>query len=147
MLNTILELINILGWLGIVLVFLVTINTGASVFHNMSEKQEPFKIKKLFKGLGKALAFYVSASALAVVVTILPFINNMILETYEIVLVDSDILHTLSGIGVIGVIITVIVNEAKKSYGAIVKLSDIDSSISEETEEIDWVVIDPETEE
>ena len=58
-----------MGWLGIVLGILVVVNTICGTLYNITTGQESFSWKKLFKGLGKALIFYISAALLGVVVS------------------------------------------------------------------------------
>ena len=77
MLNAILSTLSIMGWLGIILGILVVTNTLSGTLYNIYEKKEKFSLKKLFKGLGKALIFYISSSLLSVAFTMLPYINEM----------------------------------------------------------------------
>ena len=80
MLNAILSTLSIMGWLGIILGILVVTNTLSGTLYNIYEKKEKFSLKKLFKGLGKALIFYISSSLLSVAFTMLPYINEMITD-------------------------------------------------------------------
>ena len=105
MLNAILSTLSIMGWLGIILGILVVTNTLSGTLYNIYEKKEKFSLKKLFKGLGKALIFYISSSLLSVAFTMLPYINEMITDSFGVVLLSNDLLNTLSSAGVLGVVV------------------------------------------
>ena len=131
-----------MGWLGIVLGILVVINTICGTLYNITTGQESFSWKKLFKGLGKALIFYISAALLSIAFTMLPFINEMITNTFGTKLVTEELLTTLSGVGVLGVVVSTIVVQGKKAIVGILQLA----NISANTEEITWEVEIPEEE-
>ena len=131
-----------MGWLGIVLGILVVVNTICGTLYNITTGQESFSWKKLFKGLGKALIFYISAALLSITFTMLPFINEMITNTFGTKLLTEELLTTLSGVGVLGVVISTIVVQCKKAIGGILQLA----NISANTEEITWEVEIPEEE-
>ena len=95
-----------------------------------------FKWKKLFKGLGKAGVFYISAAFLSVAFTMLPFINEMITDAFGTVLISTELLNTLSSVGVLGVVASVIVIQAKKAIQGITSLA----NMSSDTEVITWKV-------
>ena len=131
-----------MGWLGIVLGILVVINTICGTLYNITTGQESFSWKKLFKGLGKALIFYISAALLSIAFTMLPFINEMITNTFGTNLLTQELLTTLSGVGVLGVVVSTIVVQGKKAIVGILQLA----NISANTEEITWEVEIPEEE-
>ena len=131
-----------MGWLGIVLGILVVVNTICGTLYNITTGQESFSWKKLFKGLGKALIFYISAALLSIAFTMLPFINEMITNTFGTKLLTEDLLTTLSGVGVLGVVVSTIVVQGKKAIVGILQLA----NISANTEEITWEVEIPEEE-
>lgn len=131
-----------MGWLGIVLGILVVINTICGTLYNITTGQESFSWKKLFKGLGKALIFYISAALLSIAFTMLPFINEMITNTFGTKLLTEELLTTLSGVGVLGVVVSTIVVQGKKAIVGILQLA----NISANTEEITWEVEIPEEE-
>lgn len=136
MLNAILTTLSIMGWLGIVLVLIVIVNTVCGTVFNISSKKEAFSWKRLFKGLGKSLVFYVSAVLMSVACTMLPYINEMITKAFDTVLLSNDILTTLSSVGVLGVVVAAIVSLGKKAITNVVQLA----NMTYETEEITWKV-------
>ena len=77
-LAAVLDTLKIMGIMGIVLFLLATVNTVCSTIYNVSDKNEKFSIKKLFKGIGKTAIFYASSVLVSIAFTIIPFINNMI---------------------------------------------------------------------
>ncbi len=132
MLNAILSTLSIMGWLGIILGILVVTNTLSGTLYNIYEKIEKFSLKKLFKGLGKALIFYISSSLLSVAFTMLPYINEMITDSFGVVLLSNDLLNTLSSAGVLGVVVASIVAQGKKAIEGTTKLAGINSNNREE---------------
>lgn len=136
MLEAILSTLSIMGWLGIILGILVVVNTICGTIYNICSGKENFKWKKLFKGLGKAGIFYISAAFLSVAFTMLPFINEMITDAFGTVLISTELLNTLSSVGVLGVVASVIVIQAKKAIQGITSLA----NMSSDTEVITWKV-------
>ena len=132
MLNSILSTLSIMVWLGIILGILVVTNTLSGTLYNIYEKKERFSLKKLFKGLGKALIFYISSSLLSVAFTMLPYINEMITDSFGVVLLSNDLLNTLSSAGVLGVVVASIVAQGKKAIEGTTKLAGINSNNREE---------------
>lgn len=143
MLEAILATLKTMGWLGIILGMLVIVNTTCGIIHNMS-KGEEFSWGKLLKGLGKALVFYVSSALTAVAFTMLPFINNMITDSFGVVLLSPEILNTLSSVAVLGIVVTTVVVQSKKAIKGIIELANV--SITKD-EIITWEVKDPEVDE
>jgi hypothetical protein len=135
MLDTIMLTLKTMGWLGIIFGILVMVNTICGTVTNIYHG-ENFSWKKMLKGLGKALIFYASSVATAVAFTILPFVNTMITDTFGKVLIETDMLETLSCVGVLGICIAAIVAQGKKALESITALSGIKS----EKEEITWEV-------
>lgn len=131
MLETIIEVLKIMGWLGAILGILTFVNTMCGIITNL-DKGEKFKVKKLLKGLLKAITFYISAVLTSVTFTMLPFINTMITKVFEIELLSSDVLNTLSTISILGIIITAIIVQGKGAIENINKLSNMSAEITEE---------------
>lgn len=136
MLEAILSTLSIMGWLGVILGILVIVNTICGTIYNICSGKENFKWKKLFKGLGKAGIFYISAAFLSIAFTMLPFINEMITDAFGTVLISTELLNTLSSVGVLGVVASVIVIQAKKAIQGITNLA----NMSADTEVITWKV-------
>lgn len=136
MLEAILSTLSIMGWLGVILGILVIVNTICGTIYNICSGKENFKWKKLFKGLGKAGIFYISAAFLSVAFTMLPFINEMITDAFGTILISTELLNTLSSVGVLGVVASVIVIQAKKAIQGITNLA----NMSADTEVITWKV-------
>lgn len=136
MLEAILSTLSIMGWLGVILGILVIVNTICGTIYNICSGKENFKWKKLFKGLGKAGIFYISAAFLSVAFTMLPFINEMITNSFGTMLISTELLNTLSSVGVLGVVASVIVVQAKKAIQGITNLA----NMSADTEVITWKV-------
>lgn len=136
MLEAILSTLSIMGWLGIILGILVIVNIVCGTIYNICSGKENFKWKKLFKGLGKAGIFYISAAFLSVAFTMLPFINEMITDSFGTMLISTELLNTLSSVGVLGVVASVIVIQAKKAIQGITNLA----NMSANTEVITWKV-------
>lgn len=143
MLNAILLTLKTMGWLGIILGLLVIVNTICGTLYNVATKKETFSWKKLFKGIGKSAIFYASAALLSVAFTILPFINEMIVNTFGVILLSNDLLNAMSSIGVLGVVIGTIIVQGKKAIEGVTKLA----NISADTEVITWKVEIPEEDE
>ena len=136
MLEAILSTLSIMGWLGIILGILVVVNTICGTIYNICSGKENFKWKKLFKGLGKAGIFYISAAFLSVAFTMLPFINEMITDAFGTILISTELLNTLSSVGVLGVVASVVVIQAKKAIQGVTSLA----NMSADTEVITWKV-------
>ena len=137
MLEAILSTLKIIGWLGIVLAILSIVNIVTGTLVNLWKNHEDFNTKKMFKGILKVLVFFVSSAAIAIAFTILPFINNMITETFNVVLLSNELLNTLSSVGVLGVVVSAVVVQGKKAIQGILDLSKISGNNSEE---ITWEV-------
>ena len=143
MLEAILSTLTIMGWLGIILGILVIVNTVCGTIYNICSGKENFKWKKLFKGLGKAGIFYISAAFLSVAFTMLPFINEMITDGFGTMLISTELLNTLSSVAVLGIVVASVVTQAKKAFANISKLS----TMSSDVEVITWDVVEPEEDE
>lgn len=142
MLEAIISTAKTMGWLGIVLGMLVIVNTVCGTIHNLS-KGEEFSWKKLFKGLGKAIIFYASSALTAIAFTMLPFINDMITNSFGVILLSPDTLNLLSSVAVLGIVIATVVVQGKKALQGIVELAN--TSITKD-EIITWEVKEPEEE-
>lgn len=124
MLNAITSTLITIGWLGIVLGILVLVNTLCGTITNIANGIK-FSWKKLFAGLGKALTFYISCAAVALAFTMLPFVNEMISKTFNIILFSNDVLETFSTAGVFGVILASITAQGKKALEGITELANV----------------------
>ena len=136
MLEAILSTLSIMGWLGIILAILVVVHTVCGTVFNISEKKESFSWKRLFGGIGKAVVFYIAAALVSVAFTMLPYINEMITNSFGTILLSSELLTTLSSVGVLGVVVSAIVVQGKKAITNTVQLA----NMSGNTEEITWKV-------
>lgn len=140
MLEAIMFTLKTMGWLGIVLMILVLVNTMCGTLYNVTTGKEEFSIRRLLDGLGKSFIFYISATFLSVALTMLPFINKMIEDTFEVTLLTEDLLNALSGVGVLTIVVAAIVVQGKKAIQGVTKLG----NISADTEAITWEVEIPE---
>ena len=140
MLEAIISTAKTMGWLGIVLGMLVIVNTVCGTIHNLS-KGEEFSWEKLLKGLGKAIIFYASSALTAITFTMLPFINDMITNSFGVVLLSPDTLNLLSSVAVLGIVIATVVVQGKKALQGIVELAN--TSITKD-EIITWKIKEPE---
>lgn len=138
MLESIIQTLIIMGWLGIVFFILVAVNTICGILFNLSNG-EVFSKRKLAKGLIKALVFYLSSVFTAIAFTLLPSINNLIIKTFGVALLSSELLNILSSIAVLAIVVAAIITQGKKALEGIKKLSDISSDV----EEITWEVEEP----
>ena len=78
MLEAIMFTLKTMGWLGIVLMILVLVNTMGGTLYNVTTGKEEFSIRRLLGGLGKSFIFYISATFLSVALTMLPFITIVV---------------------------------------------------------------------
>ena len=136
MFEAIIETLRIMGWLGIILGILVTVNITTSTIHNVWSSKELFSWKKMLKGIGKSLVFYVSAVAISVACTMLPYVNEMITASFGVMLISNETLEVLSSVGILGIVMATVVMQAKKAITGISTLSNVSTS----DEEITWKV-------
>lgn len=136
MLEAIMETLKIMGWLGIILGILVTVNITTSTIHNIWSSKELFSWKKMLKGIGKSLVFYLSAVAISIACTMLPYVNEMITASFGVMLVSNETLEVLSSVGILGIVMSTVVIQAKKAITGISTLSNVSTS----DEEITWKV-------
>ena len=136
MLEAIIETLQIMGWLGVILGILVIVNITTSTIHNIWSGKEVFSWKKMLKGIGKSLVFYLGAAAISVACTMLPYVNEMITESFGVMLVANETLEVLSSIGILGIVMSTVVVQAKKAITGISTLSKVSTS----DEEITWTV-------
>lgn len=136
MLEAIIETLQIMGWLGVILGILVIVNITTSTIHNIWSGKEVFSWKKMLKGIGKSLVFYLGAAAISVACTMLPYVNEMITESFGVMLVANETLEVLSSIGILGIVMSTVVVQAKKAITGISTLSKVSTS----DEEITWAV-------
>lgn len=136
MLEAILSILKIMGWLGVILGILVVVNISTKTIYNVWSSKELFSWKKMLKGIGKALVFYVSAVFICVAFTILPYVNEMITDTFGMILISNEMLEALSSVGVLGTVISTIVMQGKSAITGVLALS----KVSTNSEEITWTV-------
>lgn len=136
MLEAIMKTLEIMGWLGIILGILVVVNITTSTIHNVWSSKELFSWKKMLKGIGKSLVFYLSAVAISIACTMLPYVNEMITASFGVMLVSNETLEVLSSVGILGIVMATIVMQAKKAIVGISTLSNVSTS----DEEITWTV-------
>lgn len=134
--EAIMETLRIMSWLGIALGILAVVNISTGTLTNVWSGKEKFNILKMLKGISKVLAFYICAALVGVVFTMLPFINEMITDAFGVILVSNDVLNTFSSVGVLSVVVSTIIVQAKKAITGIVSLA----NMSSETEQITWKV-------
>ena len=136
MVEAILKTLEIMGWLGIALGILAIVNIVTGTLTNIWSGKESFNLKKMLKGIGKVIAFYICAALVGVAFTMLPFINEMITNAFGVILLSNELLNTFSSVGVLGLVIATLVVQAKKAVQGIVDLA----NISSDTEVITWEV-------
>ena len=142
MLEAIMEILKIMGWLGVVLGIIAIVNLVCGTIYNINDGQS-FSWKKFFKGILKVVIFYISAVFVSIAFTMLPYINTMITDAFGVVLLSSELLNTLSSVAVLGIVVTSVVTQAKKAFVNIGKLS----TMSSDVEVITWDIIEPEEDE
>lgn len=125
MIETILNTLTIMGWLGITLAILSIVNITTGTLINIWENNEKFNWRKMLKGIIKVLVFFISSAFVALGFTILPFINEMITNTFNTELVSHEVLNTFSSVVVLGVVISTILIHAKKAIKGITELANI----------------------
>lgn len=126
--EAILNTLLIMGWLGVVLATLAIVNILTGTLTNMWTKNEKFDIKKMSKGIIKVISFFICSAFVAVVFTMLPFINEMINNVFNIELISNELLNTFSSVGVLGVVISTITTQGKKAIQGIIDLANISSN-------------------
>ena len=139
MLEAILSTLSIMGWLGIILGILVMVNTICGTVINVS-KGESFSWKKMLKGLAKAAIFYGSAVCTSVAFTVLPYINDMIINSFGVILLSTELLNTLSSVAVLAIVVATVIVQAKKAIQGVTDLA----NLSIGSEEITWEVVEDE---
>ena len=121
MLELILPVLSIMGYLGIILGILVLINTVCGIIKNTSAGQ-PFSWKILFKGLLKALVFYGCSVLLSIAFVMLPEVNMMITENIGVPLFSQETLTTLSDAAVFAVVVASVVAQGKSALEGVTEL-------------------------
>lgn len=134
MLETIMQTLTIMGWLGIVLVILAFVNILTGTLVNIWSGKEKFDGKKMAQGIIKVIAFYICSVFVAIAASLLPSINTMITEGFGVQLLTDELLNTFSSIAVLGVVISTIVVHAKK---AIIGISDLANLSHEDIKKLD----------
>lgn len=122
MITTILTTLKIFSWIGLILLLCSSVNIGGKIYLNMKEG-ETFSWKKLFKGIGKVMLQWALGVILAIVCSVLPFINIMIAEVYGVALIGDELLSTLSAVSIIGIAVNSIITQSKKALEVIKKIN------------------------
>ena len=117
--EAILSNLYIMGWLGIILFILAATNIITSTLANTWSKKESFSWKKMLQGITKVLIFYISAVAISIAFTILPFVNTMITNVFGIILFSNDVLDTLSTVAILSTVAAAVINQGKKAVESI----------------------------
>ena len=86
--------------------------------------------KKMLKGLAKAAIFYGSAICTSVAFTMLPYINEMIVNSFGVILLSTELLNTLSSVAVLGIVVSTVVVQAKKYTSSSTFLNGINAVIA-----------------
>lgn len=141
MLDAIRQTLYIMGWLGVALGILSIVNIVCGTISNVNNG-ESFSWKKLGKGILKIVIFYMSAIFTSIVFTMLPYLNDMIINAFGVVLLSSELLNTLSSIAVLSVVVATIVTQGKKALENVSKLANMTSDV----EVITWEVKENEEE-
>ena len=128
MLEAIAETLKIMGMLGIVLIILAGVNIATGTIVNMWKNGEKFSWKKMLQGIEKVLIFYASSIAISVAFTMLPYINDMIIDAFGTTLINAETLQTLSSVAVVGTVIAAVIVQGKKAIIGIGELSKISSN-------------------
>ena len=131
MMDTVLNILMIMGWLGIVLGILSIVNIVTQTLVNVWSNKENFIWKKMIKGIIKVLVFFISSAFVAIAFTILPFINLMITNSFGTELISNELLNTFSNVGVLTIVISTITIQARKALDGVLKLANISSNIEE----------------
>ena len=127
--------LNIVMWIGAVLGLELIANTICGVICNVGEGKEEFSWKKFFKGIGKALAFYLCIGLLSVAFTMLPFINAMVVEVFGIELLSSSVLDTLSTAAIFAIAAYAITMQGKKALEGLGELLKVSANLTKAKEE------------
>ena len=121
--EAILHTLSIMGWMGIILGILACTNIVTKTITNVWSKVESFSWKKLFKGIGKVVVFYLSAIAVSIAFTMLPFVNEMIINAFGVTLFNNETLNTLSSVAVLAIVAAVIIIQGKQAIESVLGLS------------------------
>ena len=133
MLEAIAETLKIMRMLGIVLIILAGVNIATGTIVNMWKNGERFSWKKMLQGIEKVLIFYASSIAISVAFTMLPYINDMIIDAFGTTLINAETLQTLSSVAVVGTVIAAVIVQGKKAITGIGELANM--SLKNEKEE------------
>ena len=137
MLEAIAETLKIMGMLGIVLFILAAVNIATGTIVNIWKNGETFSWIKMLKGIEKVLVFFASAIAISVAFTMLPYINDMIIDAFDVSLINAETLKTLSSVAVVGTVIAAVIVQGKKAIIGIGELANISSGTKIEKKEED----------
>lgn len=130
MLETILKTLEIMGWLGIILAILAFVNILTGTLTNVWCKGQKFDLKRLLQSIGKVFAFYLCTALVGIAFTLLPSVNNMINNVFNVALLSDEILNTFSSVAIFTEIVSVLVVQAKKAYNSIINLATVTFDIN-----------------
>lgn len=139
--EVLLNTLKVMGWLGVILGIILVINTVCGIIDSVWGEGEAFSAKKLLKGIIKSVVFYGSAVLFSIAATLLPFVNQMVIDIFGTELIATEVLNTLSSVAVIGIVSGAVVVKAKDALANIIALSGVST---DSTEEITWTVTDDE---
>lgn len=128
MLETVMQTLIIMGWLGIVLIILAFVNIVTGTLVNIWSGKEEFNGRKMAQGIIKVIAFYICAIFVAIAASLLPSINTMITNAFQVQLLTDELLNTFSSIAVLSVVISTIVVHAKKAIFGIKDLAELSAN-------------------
>lgn len=134
MIETILKTLEIMGWLGIVLAILAFVNILTRTLTNVWCKGQKFDIKKMLKGIGKVVAFYLCTALVGIAFALLPIINDMINNAFNTILLSNELLNTFSSVAIFAEIVSVLIVQAKEAYNGIVNLANIIFDIKKDSD-------------
>lgn len=119
------ETLSIMGWLGLVLGLLTLVNVTCKAFYNVTQLKQKFSWNRIFHGFRKMLLFYLSSICVSVAFSILPYVNVMINEAFNIELISNEMLEQLSALGVLAICLNTIIAHGKKALQGITALGQL----------------------
>lgn len=139
MIDAIIKILEIIGLCGLLIFGLMIVNISSGCLINIKEKGESFSKEKFIKGILKTVVLYIATCILAIIFTLLPFLNELINNIYNIQLISIESLQTLSNTSILTLFISVIINQSMKAFSNIKNIWTISN---DNKEEITWEVKD-----
>ena len=94
MIDAIIKILEVIGICGLLIFGLMIVNISSGCLINIKEKGESFSKEKFIKGILKTVVLYIATCILAIVFTLLPFLNELINNIYNIQLISIESLQT-----------------------------------------------------